>query len=419
MTTYYMRADGSAANKAAATSDGAANTSMDVTVHNGETFSAGDIITVSDAGGNYTAMIQPPSAGSSGSPITYMGSGTPTLAGVIATAFRIIAAKNYISIDGLTFSGWTGRGIYNTNALGTVVRNCTFTGGGNDVVPDHAIQIQETNSTLITGIDIRNNTFGLQGSSESDNIGVNSIMLQGCSAAVIASNTFNNTNHRAITIYTGTGKRSTGCIVEDNEIYGCFSGIQLQEADNCIVRYNIVRDGKGLGIGVAGACDGSELYYNLIYNLAKGTALWNGIDISGSSIDGTCYNNTVYKVHRHCFMLDDPSSGWLIKNNIFDASQNTTTAEGGVALKVCIGVRDSGLAFTSDYNLLIAPEESGVNIVPNASFETFVGTEDDGTTDTFTGWSMTGADGSNKFEAVTTADAGISSIPDGEPLSIR
>ena len=42
VATYYMRADGVAANKAAATSAAAAATSMSVAVHNGETFSAGE-----------------------------------------------------------------------------------------------------------------------------------------------------------------------------------------------------------------------------------------------------------------------------------------------------------------------------------------------------------------------------------------
>ena len=81
MATYYMRADGVAANKAAATSDAAAATSMDVTVHNGETFSADDIIVISDAGGTYRAQLTPPSAGSVGQPITYQASGSPILAG--------------------------------------------------------------------------------------------------------------------------------------------------------------------------------------------------------------------------------------------------------------------------------------------------------------------------------------------------
>ena len=81
MTTYYMRGDGSAANKAAATSDAAASTSMDISVYNGETFSAGDEIVLSDAGGVYRATIVPPSAGSSGNLTTHPASGSPVISG--------------------------------------------------------------------------------------------------------------------------------------------------------------------------------------------------------------------------------------------------------------------------------------------------------------------------------------------------
>ena len=111
-----MRADGSAANKAAATgptSDAAA--CMNVTVHNGETFSAGDVIVVSDAGGDFTdAILTPPSSGSVGNVITYTNDGTPVIS---AAAARTMTAyvKNTGDLlednfdDGDT-TGWTGVG---------------------------------------------------------------------------------------------------------------------------------------------------------------------------------------------------------------------------------------------------------------------------------------------------------------------
>lgn len=74
-----MRADGVAANKAAATSASAAATSMDIAVHNGETFAAGDTIVVSDAGGVYYSELNPPSSGSNGNQIVYSADGSPVL----------------------------------------------------------------------------------------------------------------------------------------------------------------------------------------------------------------------------------------------------------------------------------------------------------------------------------------------------
>ena len=44
---------------------------MSIATHNGETFSAGDEIIISDNGGTYRATLEPPSSGSDGSPITY------------------------------------------------------------------------------------------------------------------------------------------------------------------------------------------------------------------------------------------------------------------------------------------------------------------------------------------------------------
>lgn len=70
--TYYLRADGTAANKAAASGPcGTAANCMNVSVHNGETFSAGDTIKVCDDGGVFYSQLTIPSSGTSGNPITY------------------------------------------------------------------------------------------------------------------------------------------------------------------------------------------------------------------------------------------------------------------------------------------------------------------------------------------------------------
>ena len=66
-----MRPDGTAANKAAATSCGAVETAMSIAVHNGETFAAGDNIYICPDAGTYTSQITAPSSGSAGSPIVY------------------------------------------------------------------------------------------------------------------------------------------------------------------------------------------------------------------------------------------------------------------------------------------------------------------------------------------------------------
>jgi hypothetical protein len=105
-TTYYMRADGMAANKAAATSCSSASTAMSVSAHNGETFSAGDVIVLCDDGGDYASTVVIPSSGSSGAgnTITYQAeSGAePAIDGANAIDNCILATdQQYLSITGI------------------------------------------------------------------------------------------------------------------------------------------------------------------------------------------------------------------------------------------------------------------------------------------------------------------------------
>ena len=72
--TYYVRADGTAANKSVATSSDSASTSMSAAIFNGETFSDGDVIVFSNKGGNFTNQVVLPSSGSGvGNEIEYKG----------------------------------------------------------------------------------------------------------------------------------------------------------------------------------------------------------------------------------------------------------------------------------------------------------------------------------------------------------
>ena len=76
--TYYMRADGKAANKPAATSCSSASTAMSVATHNAQTFSPDDIIYLCSDGGNFTSTITAPSSGATGHPITYANAPSET-----------------------------------------------------------------------------------------------------------------------------------------------------------------------------------------------------------------------------------------------------------------------------------------------------------------------------------------------------
>jgi hypothetical protein len=114
-TTYYMRSDGTAANKAAATSCGAVGTAMDEAGHNAETFSAGDIIYLCDDGGDYTTKISPPSSGSVDNYITYAAApgDSPVVDVAAGENYGLVlgSGDTYIKVglkgQGITFKGGT------------------------------------------------------------------------------------------------------------------------------------------------------------------------------------------------------------------------------------------------------------------------------------------------------------------------
>jgi len=98
--TYYMRADGTASNKAAATSCSSASTAMSVATHNSQIFSPDDVICLCDDGGVYKTSIIVPSTGTRGHPIVYRNANGKTP----------VIDVSYLDSS----SGWTdlGTGIY-------------------------------------------------------------------------------------------------------------------------------------------------------------------------------------------------------------------------------------------------------------------------------------------------------------------
>ena len=107
--TYYMRADGKAANKSAATSCFSPSTAMSVATHNSQTFSPDDVIAFCNDGGDYKTSIIAPSSGTPGHPIIYRNAAgdRPTID---------------LSVD-VGGSGWTnmGGGVYSKKGYGRVL----------------------------------------------------------------------------------------------------------------------------------------------------------------------------------------------------------------------------------------------------------------------------------------------------------
>jgi parallel beta-helix repeat protein len=90
--TYYLRADGTANNKASATGCDSKSTAMSASRHDNQSFDPGDVIVLCSQGGVFRSTLMPRSSGNNGSPIIYDGKGT-----------AVVAASDLVT-------GWTNDG---------------------------------------------------------------------------------------------------------------------------------------------------------------------------------------------------------------------------------------------------------------------------------------------------------------------
>ncbi|HLE11229.1 MAG: hypothetical protein A2504_10605 [Bdellovibrionales bacterium RIFOXYD12_FULL_39_22] len=125
--TYYIREDGSAANKAAATSCAAAATSMSVATHNAETFAVGDTIVLCESPA-FTSTINPPSSGSASGYITYEGDhdGNGVRATVTNGIYRLLVRIDYLKIQNVHFTTSKKAVVFSSGGSNHWIRNCLF-----------------------------------------------------------------------------------------------------------------------------------------------------------------------------------------------------------------------------------------------------------------------------------------------------
>jgi hypothetical protein len=160
--TYYLRADGSvaAADKANATSCAAAASAMNMTQHNAATFAVGDTIVVCGDGGIFTdaAFIPPTSgeAGGVGHTITYNASGYPRIDGAAGAGTTATLARNYITYNGLMFTGERALTTFMVNITGTnqTFNYCIFT--KNRTVTTDAYTSPALNISVATNVVLNN-----------------------------------------------------------------------------------------------------------------------------------------------------------------------------------------------------------------------------------------------------------------------
>jgi hypothetical protein len=324
-----MRSDGSAANKGAATSCGAANTSMNESVHDGETFSAGDIIELCDDGGNFSKIV-PPSSGSSGSPIVYQGASgdTATIDGGSANVHLIeLNSDDYIEIKNLTLSNWQGHGtslycgIKVQDSVGVNIHNNTIYSDETGKALGIYILGASDNGRIEDNI-IHTVFNGIRFDDKSTVVANNFIVARNVIYNV-AQHTPGDADAIVFVDTAGTNDY-TGVVIKYNDLYDYADhGIDTCGGTNIDIQYNRIHDpdyaAGGDGGGIKLNCSENEstinVIGNLIYNITGGT---NPVGIMANGAIGSWMNNTIYNCGDWCINAGsfDGSGAKVISNNI-------------------------------------------------------------------------------------------------------
>jgi hypothetical protein len=213
------------------------------------------------------------------------------------------------------------------------------------------------NPPMLRGEQILNNTVGRMDSPGSLNYDEGGIEIRGTTGALIEGNSVATVNNFGITVRDDYGSQMCNSpVITHNTITLNRGNIAVSSCPGAQVTYNLIHDSLGYGVGIANnsgsaASNNVVLAYNLIYNLniTPDTYLYNGFDINQASLNGVAYNNTIYGVAAASMTLEGASSGWLVENNIFDASANNVIF-GQTNVKPCLYI-DSGVSATYQHNL--------------------------------------------------------------------
>jgi len=326
MATYYVRADGTAANKAAATNPALASGAMTMTVFNASTFSVGDIVMFCDAGGEYGAALVVPSSGGSGDPIIYQsypGDGPAVYSGSAGLA---VGARSNIIVDGFIL-GVTGE-LNHHKALGmsgahanVILRNLTMdvsrstaatrylitnTGTPNGLTIENISQVGVSTGNAIyfsgaSGVDVELSNIDLSGNSASgivlwnvenltlDDItisgGTTSIHLLGASGLLQATDlTLTGGSLFGLSIKDSTldaESSATGLSITDKASHG----VLLENVDNLYLAGEVANSG---GNGVLVMTGSTNIDHgDVIVSESINGSLWVNDTCSGITYDGS------------------------------------------------------------------------------------------------------------------------------------
>jgi len=225
--TYYMRADGTAANKAAATGPcSVVANCMSIATHDADTYSADDIIVVCDDGGTYRDQMDIPSSGTSGHPITYQAEsgGSPVISGAnLVTTWgdegdNVWSATVTTQPEVVTFDGHYG---YRQAVVGSVNSEYDWYWASNVL---YVYSTSDPDTAYVSpGIEAANRAFA--------------IVINGKSYITVDGITFSTNNEHAVNVSGNSSYLTfTNCIFENSsnqnfnsDIGGTQSNITIED----------------------------------------------------------------------------------------------------------------------------------------------------------------------------------------------
>jgi parallel beta-helix repeat protein len=341
--TYYMRADGTAANKGAATGPcGAVGTAMNVTVHNGETFAAGDVINLCDDGGVFRGSLVTPSPGSEGSPITYVAAPGDTpiisysgqLSGFSDQGGNIWRISDTTDPVQVWFAGTHG---VQRDKVATLTQEYDwYWDGGNNYLSVYAASDPDSRYSIV----------------EKSWEGVHSIVNKH-SYITFDGIEVRRSGGAAIYAYADTSENLTGVTVRNSNLHDNWGdGVAIHNTNNSSCAYtasSIITDNNTIynngyyGVTYINCFTSGTISHNTVYS--NGKRDWSG-GSSGISV-GTNHGT------------DDPMSNVIIEyNNVYKQEDNSGTGGEGMG----IAIDNDSVGVIARYNKIHDNAGSGISV---------------------------------------------------------
>lgn len=237
------------------------------------------------------------------------------VAGVAVSGNSITAQNNVIFNSGDSL-GDTSQGYGAGNAEGSIFSFPAF-------------------DTVATGWNITGNWIGQSDFPDSvENFTVGGIELFAMSGPTILGNKVATIHGTAVQLSDESFGPCTAASVQNNELVNSEGNLWFIGCLNMVVVGNDVHNSFGNGVEIGGGNDSTDpnnnspyLANNVIHDISPAYAngVYNGIDVNHAT-NGVATGNTIYRVASSSMTLEadsNPSSGWQVYGNTFDATGNT------------------------------------------------------------------------------------------------